>query len=51
MEVLAGVDQRELRAGDQLVIETPGGGGFGVPKSAAAGSDPDRTPGGRPRFI
>jgi len=35
IELLAGVDQRELQAGDQLVIETPGGGGFGVAKSAA----------------
>jgi len=35
IEFLAGVDQRELQAGDSLVIETPGGGGFGVAKSAA----------------
>ncbi len=28
-EILAGCDQTELQAGDTLVIETPGGGGFG----------------------
>jgi len=37
IEVLAGVDQRELQAGDQLVIETPGGGGFGAATSATPG--------------
>jgi len=30
IERLDGVDQRDLRVGDQLVVETPGGGGFGV---------------------
>ena len=35
IEILAGVDQRDLRAGDQLVVETPGGGGFGAPESSA----------------
>jgi 5-oxoprolinase (ATP-hydrolysing) len=34
-ELLAGVDQRELKAGDALVIETPGGGGFGAAIGAA----------------
>jgi 5-oxoprolinase (ATP-hydrolysing) len=34
IEPLAGIDQKELRAGDQLVVETPGGGGYGVPGSA-----------------
>ena len=29
IEPLAGVDQRDLAAGDQLIVETPGGGGFG----------------------
>jgi 5-oxoprolinase (ATP-hydrolysing) len=33
IERLDGVDQRDLRAGDQLVVETPGGGGFGVAES------------------
>jgi 5-oxoprolinase (ATP-hydrolysing) len=42
IEFLAGVDQRELHAGDQLVVETPGGGGFGVAKTNAEDSDPDR---------
>jgi 5-oxoprolinase (ATP-hydrolysing) len=30
-EELRGVDGRELAAGDRLLIETPGGGGWGVP--------------------
>lgn len=30
-EPLAGIDDRELEAGDRLVIETPGGGGWGEP--------------------
>jgi 5-oxoprolinase (ATP-hydrolysing) len=30
IEPLRGVDRRELCAGDQLVVETPGGGGYGV---------------------
>jgi 5-oxoprolinase (ATP-hydrolysing) len=42
IEFLAGVDQRDLHAGDQLVVETPGGGGFGVAKTNAEDSDPDR---------
>jgi 5-oxoprolinase (ATP-hydrolysing) len=32
IEQLAGIDQRDLCAGDQLVVETPGGGGYGVPQ-------------------
>jgi 5-oxoprolinase (ATP-hydrolysing) len=36
IELLAGIDQRELRAGDQLVVETPGGGGFGRPQKTSA---------------
>jgi len=32
IEHLAGIDQRDMRAGDQLVVQTPGGGGYGVPK-------------------
>jgi len=35
IEPLEGVDQRDLKAGDQLVVETPGGGGFGMAKRAA----------------
>jgi 5-oxoprolinase (ATP-hydrolysing) len=31
VEELAGRATRELRAGDRLRIETPGGGGFGTP--------------------
>ena len=34
IEPVAGIDQKDLRAGDQLVVETPGGGGYGVPGSA-----------------
>ena len=36
IEALAGIDQRQLRAGDQLVVETPGGGGFGRPQKTSA---------------
>ena len=32
IENLAGSDQRELEAGDAIIIETPGGGGFGPPE-------------------
>jgi len=31
---LAGADRAELNAGDAFVIQTPGGGGFGVPPAA-----------------
>ncbi len=31
VEELAAVDGRELAAGDRLVLETPGGGGWGIP--------------------
>jgi 5-oxoprolinase (ATP-hydrolysing) len=34
IEALAGVDQRELRSGDVMVVETPGGGGYGAPQQA-----------------
>jgi 5-oxoprolinase (ATP-hydrolysing) len=27
---LKGVDQREVNAGDRLIVETPGGGGWGA---------------------
>jgi 5-oxoprolinase (ATP-hydrolysing) len=37
IEHLAGVDQRKLHPGDRLVIETPGGGGFGAAQTAAEG--------------
>jgi 5-oxoprolinase (ATP-hydrolysing) len=30
IEAFAGVDQRDLDAGDLVVVETPGGGGFGA---------------------
>jgi 5-oxoprolinase (ATP-hydrolysing) len=30
IEPLASIDQSDLRAGDQLVVETPGGGGYGA---------------------
>jgi N-methylhydantoinase B/oxoprolinase/acetone carboxylase alpha subunit len=30
-EELAAVDAREVAAGDRLVLETPGGGGWGAP--------------------
>ena len=29
-EILTGTDSAELRPGDVFVIETPGGGGYGV---------------------
>ena len=31
VEVLASCDTREVAVGDTVVIETPGGGGFGAP--------------------
>jgi N-methylhydantoinase B/oxoprolinase/acetone carboxylase alpha subunit len=31
VEELGAVDARELAAGDRLVLETPGGGGWGTP--------------------
>ena len=34
VEPLAGVDRSELGPGDALVIETPGGGGWGAPEAA-----------------
>ncbi|MDV7396218.1 hydantoinase B/oxoprolinase family protein, partial [Arthrospira platensis SPKY1] len=30
-EALKGIDSRDLQAGDRIVIETPGGGGWGQP--------------------
>ncbi|MCG8454775.1 MAG: hydantoinase B/oxoprolinase family protein, partial [Holophagales bacterium] len=33
IEPLAGIDQAEVEAGDLLVMETPGGGGWGEPSS------------------
>jgi len=33
VENLASVDGREVNAGDRLLLETPGGGGWGVPDS------------------
>jgi 5-oxoprolinase (ATP-hydrolysing) len=32
-EELAGIDGREAEAGDRLILETPGGGGWGKPSS------------------
>jgi len=40
IEQLPGVAQTEMRAGDALVIETPGGGGFGAPPCGAAPAAP-----------
>jgi 5-oxoprolinase (ATP-hydrolysing) len=34
--ILAGADSADLAAGDVLVVETPGGGGYGPPPSAAS---------------
>ncbi len=31
-EPLAGNDRAELKSGDAFIMETPGGGGFGVPR-------------------
>ncbi|MEJ2601861.1 MAG: hydantoinase B/oxoprolinase family protein [Gammaproteobacteria bacterium] len=47
MESLAAVDTREVAAGDAILIDTPGGGGFG----AATGDDPsaDEGPSGADR--
>ncbi|MCB1055944.1 MAG: hydantoinase B/oxoprolinase family protein [Acidobacteria bacterium] len=36
MEELAGIAAAELEAGDRLLLETPGGGGWGSPEEAAA---------------
>ncbi|MGH7112660.1 MAG: hydantoinase B/oxoprolinase family protein, partial [Stellaceae bacterium] len=33
IEMLSGTDQAELEKGDQFVIETPGGGGYGSPET------------------
>jgi N-methylhydantoinase B/oxoprolinase/acetone carboxylase alpha subunit len=33
---LKSVDGMEVQAGDRLVLETPGGGGFGLPVDASA---------------
>ena len=30
---LAGTDQAEVAAGDTIIVETPGGGGFGAPET------------------
>jgi 5-oxoprolinase (ATP-hydrolysing) len=40
-EALSGTDKTEMGAGDAIVIETPGGGGFGPPETAAAGREAD----------
>jgi 5-oxoprolinase (ATP-hydrolysing) len=37
-EVLGAVDSTEVEAGDLLVLETPGGGGFGEPEPGGAGA-------------
>ncbi|HEY5101511.1 MAG TPA: hydantoinase B/oxoprolinase family protein [Steroidobacteraceae bacterium] len=34
IELMAGIDQKELAAGDEFVVETPGGGGYGAPRNA-----------------
>jgi 5-oxoprolinase (ATP-hydrolysing) len=36
IDPLAGVDQKELQVGDVMVVETPGGGGYGVANCANA---------------
>jgi 5-oxoprolinase (ATP-hydrolysing) len=36
VETLDGVDEVAVQAGDRIAIETPGGGGYGVPDSAAS---------------
>jgi len=35
IEPLGGIDQRTVSAGDQLVVETPGGGGYGPARAKA----------------
>jgi 5-oxoprolinase (ATP-hydrolysing) len=37
VEELHGIDERELAAGDRLVVETPGGGGWGAPEAPGEG--------------
>ncbi|MEE8501668.1 MAG: hydantoinase B/oxoprolinase family protein, partial [Kiloniellales bacterium] len=36
---LSGTDKTEMGAGDAIVIETPGGGGFGPPEAGTAGGE------------
>ena len=38
-QALSGTDKTEMGAGDAIVIETPGGGGFGTPEAGAAGGE------------
>jgi N-methylhydantoinase B/oxoprolinase/acetone carboxylase alpha subunit len=38
VEVLGAIDGREVEVGDRLVVETPGGGGWGVPGTGAEGA-------------
>ncbi|MGH7103719.1 MAG: hydantoinase B/oxoprolinase family protein, partial [Acetobacteraceae bacterium] len=40
IEILTGTDQAELQPGDQFVIETPGGGGYGSPGTSSLVTDP-----------
>ncbi len=40
VEILGGSDRAELAAGDAIVIETPGGGGYGVPEAGQRLPDP-----------
>ena len=41
VEELQHVDKTQMQAGDVFVIETPGGGGYGVPETGeAAPADP-----------
>jgi 5-oxoprolinase (ATP-hydrolysing) len=40
VEELPGVAQAAMRSGDVLVVETPGGGGYGAPAAGAGGAQP-----------
>lgn len=42
VEELAGIDAAELVAGDRLILETPGGGGWGSPARGSSREDPRR---------
>jgi len=43
IDELTATDSAEMRAGDRFVIETPGGGGFGAPRSSLSRSDGEVT--------
>jgi 5-oxoprolinase (ATP-hydrolysing) len=36
-EELDSIDGRDVKAGDRLILETPGGGGYGPPEETGGG--------------